>query len=436
MPIREHAMAARPVWDHLKPRRRSRLRRPTRWRPHLEALEQHILLSGADLVISSAVAPTILSPGETTRVSWSAANRGSVATDASWSDSVYLSADAALDGGDTLLGSPLSAPTTLAPGASYTRDTSFSVPTTEPGSYYLLFVADAGGDQAEADEANNVRAVPVTVTGTSSKLPDLVVTDATAPSSAQVGSIAVSWTLKNQGNAAAPGGWSDAFYLSTDATYDSLDTNITSYYQFNSLAAGASQSFNTTLSLPGVPAGSYYLLVVADGYHSVTESDENNNVKAVPITLTVPNVDLVVTAADAPATAKSGATADLSWTIKNQGTDPATAIWYDNVYLSTDATYDQFFDTYVSSQYAGDVAPLAAGTVTRAALRSRSPRRPPARITCCSSLMVLITRPRPTRTTTSKRSRSRSLPSTSTWRSPMPRHPRRRSPGPRPSRGR
>ena len=77
-----------------------------RWRPGLDALEQHILFSAANLVVSSAVAPTILNASQTSRVSWGVTNRGTEAADANWSDAVYLSKDAALDDDDTPLGSP------------------------------------------------------------------------------------------------------------------------------------------------------------------------------------------------------------------------------------------------------------------------------------------------------------------------------------------
>ncbi len=233
-------------------------------------------------------------------------------------------------------------------------------PPPSPGSYYLLFVADSGGDQAEADETDNVRAVPITLVGSSSKSPDMVITAATAPNSAELGNINVSWTVKNQGTGDVSGFWEDDFYLSTDQTFDGSDTYIRSYTHFNSPAAGASQSFDATLTLPGVPAGPYYLLFVADAQNNVSESDETNNVRAVPIILTVPDVDLVVTAADAPVTAKAGATVDLSWTVENQGHDAASSSWFDYVYLSTDDQLD-FSDTYVTDSYVSNATPLAPG---------------------------------------------------------------------------
>ena len=249
--------------------------------------------------------------------------------------------------------------TTLAPGESYTQDAAFTVPAADSGDYYLLFVADSGGDQAESDESDNVRAVPINLVGSSSKLPDLIVTAATAPSTAVIGDFDVSSTCRTRTSRCLRL-LVESFYLSTNATYDPSDTFATGYYHSISLAAGASQSFNTTINLPSVPAGSYYLLVVADGSNYVSESDETNNVRAVPIALHVQAVDLIVTAADAPATAKAGGSATVSWTVKNQGTDAAVASWSDAVYLSTDDKYDAF-DTYVTSSYVFNPTPLDPG---------------------------------------------------------------------------
>ncbi len=162
-------------------------------------------------------------------------------------------------------------------------------------------------------------------------------------------------------SAKASGFWSDSVYLSKDATYDFSDTFVTSQYHFSPLDPGASSTIDTTASLPSVAAGDYYLLFIADGNHSVSESDETNNVRALPITLTVPNVDLTITALQAPSSVKAGAGVNASWTIENQGTDPTTAsYWYDYIYLSTDNKYDPF-DSYVSSVYVDNSTPLAAG---------------------------------------------------------------------------
>ena len=121
--------------------------------------------------------------------------------------------------------------------------------------------------------------------------------------------------------------------LLKDNTYDSVRYLDHHFIPLNSLIPGAS-SVQTRRQSPERSGRHYYLLIVADGSHYVTESDESNNVFALPIALTVPDVDLVVTAAEAPSTSSPARTADVSWTVTNQGIDSTTApYWYDYVYL-------------------------------------------------------------------------------------------------------
>ena len=193
-------------------------------------------------------------------------------------------------------------PTPLDPGASYSRNPTITLPSVPAGSYYMLFVADSSHNQAETDETNNVRAVPITLTPLDV---DLVVTAATAPASAKPGPVDISWTVTNQGADPITGYWTDYVYLSKDQTYDFSDSYVTSgsHYSTEPLGPGESDTIAQTANLPGLAPGDYYLLFFADHYNNVSETNETNNTRAVPITLTASSADLAVTAADAPATA-------------------------------------------------------------------------------------------------------------------------------------
>ena len=301
----------------MRPARRSRPRRPTRWRPGLEALEQHILLSGANLVVSSAVAPTTLyardRPGQ-------------------------LGRDQPRDRGGRreLVGRRLplerrgARRRRHAPGQPAGR-------VDDPGSGRELHQ----GRQLHRPRRRLGRLLPalrrrfrrrpgrgrrVRQRPRRTGHPGRLIHQAPRPDrhrrdGAEHGPSAISTSRGRSRTRGPPTSPATGPTRSTCPPTRSTThpTPFTSYYHFNSLAAGASQSFNTTINLPSVPAGSYYLLVVADGYNSVTESDETNNVRAVPITLTVPDVDLIVTAADAPATAKAGGTADSRGPSRTRG---------------------------------------------------------------------------------------------------------------------
>src|SRR6266542_3866007 len=182
--------------------------------------------------------------------------------------------------------------------------------------------------------------------------PDLTLLAATAPITARLGdNISIAWTVVNNGSQTANPPWYDAVYLSRDPVFDNSDLYVTANYASNSvssLAPGSNYSVSQNVALPvDSDAGGAYLLFKTDTYSQVQEDDETNNVKAVPITLTAPNVDLVITASSAPTSVNAGGTASVSWTVANQGSESTTEYWYDEIYLSSDSTFDPQTDTYL-----------------------------------------------------------------------------------------
>ena len=108
--------------------------------------------------------------------------------------------------------------------------------------------------------------------------PDLTVSNISGPSSATTGStVSVSYTVNNVGAAAltssAP--YDIPIILSTDTTYDSLDSILNVQITGPSLSAGSSQLMSSNVQIPStLTAGSYYWIVWADGYDNVTESND------------------------------------------------------------------------------------------------------------------------------------------------------------------
>src|SRR5207237_3079825 len=89
-----------------------------------------------------------------------------------------------------------------------------------------------------------------------------------------------------------------------------------------------------SFTVPATAPGSRYLLVVTDAGNQTAESDEGNNVKALPLTLAPSDTDLVVTSASAPLFALTGDVVQVSFAVQNQGTNAAPGLWYDSIYLS------------------------------------------------------------------------------------------------------
>jgi uncharacterized repeat protein (TIGR01451 family) len=178
-------------------------------------------------------------------------------------------------------------------------------------------------------------------------LPDLVATSLNAPASASTQeSIDVSWTITNQGEGLAQpslgSGAPDRFYLSQDEVLDNSDVDLGWYGYRLELAPGASVTSNVKINVPQVAAGNYYLLFKVDQPNIIYESNEDNNLIAKPITIKLP--DLIVTSLNAPASASTQESIDVSWTITNQGeglAQPSLGSGApDRFYLSQDEVLD------------------------------------------------------------------------------------------------
>ena len=312
-----------------------------------------------DLVVSSVETPASATTGHPATIAWTVTNTGaSTAGAATWTDYLYLSADPAYGGGDILV-TTRAHTGGLAPGAAYTAEVTVPLPHAQAG--YFVVYTDAIGNQPESSEENNTGSGPVDLTFAPG---NLTVTGAQTPASAAAGdAIDLAMTVSNvQPGTYAVGAWNDVVYLSDDALLDDGDTWLTSVYKSDmALAAGDDYTWSTTLNLPR--RGGAFLLFVTDYYGDQAETDEGDNLRAVPLAVAYTPPDLVVSQAGAnPSSFSGGTQVTVSWTVTNQGAGdayPRYSAWYDRVYLSADAVWDA--NDLQLQAYAGRSAPLAAG---------------------------------------------------------------------------
>ena len=194
----------------------------------------------------------------------------------------------------------------------------------------------------------------------------MTITQATAPTTANYqGEISLSWTVKNQGDSAIQGEHIyDYIYFSEDLNFNPEEDKYIGSGNTNVevLEVGENYTVTRNLSLPPQVSGTGYLFFVADGTNSLGETDESNNILALPIQVEIPDLDLVVTDFTAPERANISETIDLSWTVKNQGSITAEANWWDEVYLSNDPSIDKDTDIYLDSQWIRKPAFFGAGS--------------------------------------------------------------------------
>ena len=107
---------------------------------------------------TKVVAPSQAFSGQPETLSWTVANQGAGATNASqWEDDVYMSASQSLDTSAILLGK-FNHQSTLQPGGGYTDTETVTLPVGVSGPFYFIVQSDGGGSNFEAGaRANNVQ---------------------------------------------------------------------------------------------------------------------------------------------------------------------------------------------------------------------------------------------------------------------------------------
>jgi subtilase family serine protease len=323
-------------------------------------------LDAPDLIVSAGHAPTSVTVGATININWDVKNTGTVSANGDWYDRVVISTDQIYgNSDDTYLTEVWQGSLTPLPaGSSYNRSLNLTLPSTATGDRFLLFKTDQYNQQGETDENNNILSRPINISAS-----DLQITATNSPGTAILGeTIELTWTVANNGTGIASQDWYDRVYLSTNQTLDGNDVFVTAEFIASQtpLATGSSYTISKNVNLPSFAPGNQYLLFVTDRDNYQGEINENNNLLAVPINLTAP--DLVVSVASAAPVATVGQSTQISWTVHNQGTSSAPADWYDRIYLSNDAILDLNSDVYVSQELISAQTPLAAGgsySVTR-----------------------------------------------------------------------
>src|SRR5690606_9898151 len=172
------------------------------------------------------------------------------------------------------------------------------------------------------------------------------VTSVTAPATVLGGqSAVVEWTITNTGTGAtrsASGGWFDAVFLSPDGQLDGNDVLLGSREHVGDLGAGASYEASMQFAVPAFASGKYVFLVQTDRRNDVYEHlAELNNVSSAETELALPApADLVVHSIAVPGHATPGEPVLVTWTLANEGTNPARGVMREVVFVSEDAEWD------------------------------------------------------------------------------------------------
>ena len=171
----------------------------------------------------------------------------------------------------------------------------------------------------------NLDRVKAVIEGAGGVQPDLVIAPTDVPGTADWGqTVQVTWTVTNSGPGDALRTWWDYVYISDDEDLDDGDTLLVSQSagEHSPLAAGGDYSYTRGFIVPHTRTRGRFLLLIADGRPDQPETNEDNNIAAVPIELHGP--DLIVTDLDWPAGGfTDGQAVTVSAKVENVGTGAA-----------------------------------------------------------------------------------------------------------------
>ncbi len=247
-----------------------------------------ITLQAPDLAAVNLTAPASAPFGQTLNVSWAVTNVGTAPASSAWSDRILVSRASDSISNATPLTTVAASLSPLPAGSGYVRTATVTLPfdaQSAPGSFWLVAVADYADAQAEANEVNNLRSAPISLT--LPPLPDLAVTGVIAPTNALPNqSFTLIWAVTNLGPVAATGVWSETILLTNAAS----GTQTVATFAFtNNLAAAGALARTQSVSLPiNGPAGDLRVLVQVDSRDEVVEAVEANNVAGATNLTTVP----------------------------------------------------------------------------------------------------------------------------------------------------
>jgi len=301
-----------------------------------------------DLVPIDLSAPAEAVSERQISVTWTVENRGDGVASPNWYDQLYWSTNDTWEASDAVLSTRVQSQA-VAPGTNYAASATVTVPTVMPGTYYLIARADFQDALHETDEANNTTAAwPLVV-----RVADLRAVELSAPAEAvSERQISVTWTVENRGDGVASPNWYDQLYWSTNDTWEAGDAVLSTRVQSQAVAPGTNYVASATVTVPTVMPGTYYLIAVADFQDALHETDEANNTTAAwPLVVRV--ADLRALELSGPAEAVSERQITVSWTVENRGDGVASPNWYDQLYWSTNDTWeagDAVLSTRLQSQ--------------------------------------------------------------------------------------
>jgi len=220
---------------------------------------------------------------------------------------------------------------------------------TVPGSYYILAKADYDNQYTEPDETNNVTSLAITVAAAA--VNDFFVSDMIllTPVNQAGGKSEISFNHRYKGNSVATIYPYYQIRLSADQDWSEDDVSITnptyvynSSFSLNDTIETETHTGTHALSIPSATVpGNYYILVKSDPGNGFQESNEDNNVGVLPVTVEpVATKDFYITDLSAgPDTVQAGGRTRIDLIQRYTGNSVTLLNSYVSYILSSDEVY-------------------------------------------------------------------------------------------------
>ena len=259
---------------------------------------------------------------------------------APWLDHVYIARSADRNDGTRVLISRFTRSKDLPASSVYSVNLKdIELPVSYHGNLYVHVHADYYGRVLEDDRANNIG-----ISGDFTLVP--VLSDLKpvgnefklmATGTVYGGqNVTVMWQVRNSGNRnIARKTWMDSIFLSASDVYDATALKMYDEKLSVDVIASGRYSVKVAFKFPENSFGSYSLLLVTDSTNDIVESDESNNVVALPLAISsLPSPDLTVTNIEFLLEQKSQFI-KVTWITSNHGNSmKVTRSWCDDVILT------------------------------------------------------------------------------------------------------
>ena len=294
-----------------------------------------------DLTIDSISGPATVDWGQRVTYTMTVTNHTAVPTSArQWVDRLYLTQNGAIQA--NTMNVEQSHTTVLLPGESYQVSFGLTIPFGSPSTLYLVGICDHNRNNPDIDVVNNQLTIPITVNAVPT--PDLQVSDVAVLGDVVSGQpFQLAYTVTNvSATSVTEQRWADRVSMSYTTTLNSTSQQLTLNPKEMTLGAGESYRDTINVTVPVPNQGARYLVVQANAQLNFYETVQDNNVVAVPISITLPPPgDLVVSRIPTPDTVVSGRTTTFQWIVANVGANDISGQGLSSLlYLSSDDVFD------------------------------------------------------------------------------------------------